>query len=111
MAVLSILRLTGDRGHSKLAAIAPLPQAPGVMLKWMMRCRLIGFTLLAVSAAVAGGANYKNFDVALYSRVYETQQMKDPVWLESHWAAVTKYMKVDKIYLQEFPQNPQPSQV
>jgi hypothetical protein len=27
--------------------------------------------------------NYKNFDVAIYSRVYETKQMKDPAWLES----------------------------
>jgi hypothetical protein len=62
--------------------------------------RPIGFALFALSAAVAGGNNYKNFDVALYSRVYETQQMKDPAWLESHWEAVSKYMKVDKIYLE-----------
>ena len=62
--------------------------------------RLIGFALFATSAAVAGGNNYKNFDVALYSRVYETQQMKDPAWLESHWEAVSKNMKVDKIYLE-----------
>ena len=48
----------------------------------------------------AGGNNYKNFDVALYARVYETQQMKDPAWLESRWAAVSKHMKVDKIYLE-----------
>ena len=65
-----------------------------------MRLRLTGFALFAASAAVAGGNNYKNFDVALYSRVYETQQMKDPAWLESHWQAVSKYMKVDKIYLE-----------
>ena len=38
--------------------------------------------------------------MALYSRVYETQQMKDPAWLESRWAAVSKNMKVDKIYLE-----------
>ena len=62
--------------------------------------RPIGFALFALSAAVAGGNNYKNFDVALYSRVYETQQMKDPAWLESHWEAVSKNMKVDKIYLE-----------
>lgn len=48
----------------------------------------------------AGGNNYKNFDVALYARVYEVQKMKDPAWLESHWAAVSKHMKVDKIYLE-----------
>jgi hypothetical protein len=49
---------------------------------------------------MAGGSNYKTFDVALYSRVYETRQMNDPAWLESRWAAVSKNMKVDKIYLE-----------
>ena len=33
--------------------------------------------LIAI-CAFASGNNYKNFDVAIYSRVYETQQMKDP---------------------------------
>ena len=55
---------------------------------------------LSVAAALASGNNYKNFDVAVYSRVYETKQMKDPAWLESHWEAISKYMKVDKIYLE-----------
>lgn len=66
------------------------------------RILLAGCSLLwlAVSTAVAGGNNYKNFDVALYSRVYETQQMKDPAWLESRWEAVSKNMKVDRIYLE-----------
>jgi hypothetical protein len=63
------------------------------------RSRPVLFLLLALSA-FAGGNNYENFDTALYSRVYETQQMKDPKWLESRWAAVSKYMKVDKIYLE-----------
>jgi hypothetical protein len=48
----------------------------------------------------AGGNNYKNFDVAVYSRVYETQQMKDPAWLETRWEAASKYMKIDKVYLE-----------
>lgn len=56
--------------------------------------------VLAASTAFTAGNNYKNFDVALYSRVYETRQMKDPAWLESHWEAVSKNMKVDKIYLE-----------
>jgi hypothetical protein len=64
----------------------------------MLRIILAG--VLAVSAALAGGNNYKNFDVALYSRVYETKQMKDPAWLESHWEAISRNMKVDKIYLE-----------
>jgi len=62
--------------------------------------RFLGLAVFAFSAAVAGGNNYKNFDVAVYARVYETQQMKDPAWLESHWAAISRHMKVDKIYLE-----------
>ena len=62
--------------------------------------RFLFAAALAVSAASAGGNNYKNFDVAIYSRVYETKQMKDPAWLESHWEAISRNMKVDKIYLE-----------
>jgi hypothetical protein len=57
--------------------------------------------LCATSAAlVAGGANYKNFDVAVYCRVYEVRQMKDPAYLENTWAAISKHVKVDKVYLE-----------
>jgi len=69
-------------------------------MRRVMQLRTVYLVPFAVFTAIAGGANYKNFDVALYSRVYETQQMKDPAWLESRWAAVSKYMKVDKIYLE-----------
>jgi hypothetical protein len=62
--------------------------------------RILWAAVLTVSAALASGNNYKNFDVAVYSRVYETRQMKDPAWLESHWEAISKNMKVDKIYLE-----------
>ena len=69
-------------------------------MRRVIRLRPLYMAPLFVFAAMGGGNNYKNFDVALYSRVYETQQMKDPAWLESHWAAVSKNMKVDKIYLE-----------
>ena len=62
--------------------------------------RILPAALLSVSAALASGNNYKNFDVAIYSRVYETKQMKDPAWLESHWEAISRNMKIDKIYLE-----------
>ncbi len=55
---------------------------------------------ISIPYVFAGGSNYKNFDVAVYSRVYETQQMKDPAWLESRWEAASKYMKIDKVYLE-----------
>lgn len=66
----------------------------------MLHFRLVSLVLIAAFSAIAGGENYKNFDVALYARVYETQRMKDPAWLESRWAAVSRHMKVDKIYLE-----------
>jgi hypothetical protein len=62
--------------------------------------RILLAAVVTVSAALASGNNYKNFDVAVYSRVYETKQMKDRAWLESHWEAVSRNMKVDKIYLE-----------
>jgi hypothetical protein len=71
---------------------------PFIIGSEMLRIILAG--VLAVSAALASGNNYKNFDVAIYSRVYETKQMKDPAWLESHWEAISRNMKVDKIYLE-----------
>ena len=63
----------------------------------MHRCL---WPVILCAAAIASGNHYKNFDVAIYSRVYETQQMKDPAWLESHWQAISQNMKVDKIYLE-----------
>ncbi|HOL73599.1 MAG TPA: hypothetical protein PKW45_19280, partial [Bryobacteraceae bacterium] len=66
----------------------------------MLHFRLAILALITAVALIAGGNNYKNFDVALYARVYETQNMKDPAWLESRWEAVSKHMKVDKIYLE-----------
>ena len=71
-------------------------------MSWTMRLSplLTGMAMLAPPTALAGGNNYKNFDVAIYSRVYETQQMKDPAWLESRWEAASKYVKIDKVYLE-----------
>ena len=62
--------------------------------------RFILAAMLSLSAALASGNNYRNFDVAVYSRVYETKQMKDPAWLQSRWEAISKNLKVDKIYLE-----------
>ncbi len=64
----------------------------------MIRALFLG--LLILSAAFAGGNNYKNFDVAVYCRVYEVREMKDPAWLESRWNAISKNVKIDKVYLE-----------
>jgi hypothetical protein len=56
-------------------------------------------SLLAVYA-FASGDNYKNFDVATYATVRDVVLMNDPAYLDSHWAAMSKYVKYDKIYLE-----------
>jgi len=62
--------------------------------------RLAALAALAAASAAAGGSNYKNFDVAVYCRVYEVREMKDAAWLESRWAAISKNVKLDRIYLE-----------
>jgi hypothetical protein len=66
--------------------------------------------LALLPCARAGGNNYKNFDVASYARVIDVQEMKDPAWLERSWAAVTKYVKFDKIYLETHRDTVMPDQ-
>lgn len=68
------------------------------MRQVLFRSLLLGITLLATLNA--GGNNYKNFDVAVYCRVYEVRQMKDPAWLESRWNAISKNVKIDRVYLE-----------
>jgi len=51
-------------------------------------------------ALPASAGNYQNFRVAIYARAYEVREMKDPAWLETRWATITKNLKVDKIYLE-----------
>jgi hypothetical protein len=68
-----------------------------LVTRWL----LLLVTLCVTGSAVsAGGSNYKNFDVAVYCRVYEVRQMKDPAYLENAWAAISKHVKIDKIYLE-----------
>jgi len=62
--------------------------------------RMALVSALTLTSAAAGGDNYRNFDVAVYCRVYEVREMKDPAWLESRWSAISRHVKVDKIYLE-----------
>jgi hypothetical protein len=64
------------------------------------RMMLVVMLSLTCSTAFASGNNYKNFDVAVYCRVYEVRQMKEPAYLENAWAAISKHVKIDKIYLE-----------
>jgi hypothetical protein len=55
--------------------------------------------LLMVSAVVFSG-NYQGFKVAVYTRAYEVERMKDLHWLDSTWNIISSQVKVDKIYLE-----------
>jgi len=43
---------------------------------------------------------YDNFRVAVYCRAQEVQQMADPKWLADSWAAVSREVHVDKVYIE-----------
>ena len=43
---------------------------------------------------------YRNFDVAVYCRVHDVQRMGDLEWLEKSFNMLSKYVKVDKFYLE-----------
>lgn len=59
---------------------------------------LLAFACVLFASAWAG--QYQNFRVAVYVRAYEVEKMKDPAWLETNWAVVSKQAKIDKVYLE-----------
>lgn len=46
------------------------------------------------------GDRYRHFDVAIYARAYEVQEMADLDWLRSRYTTMSRYVKVNKIYLE-----------
>lgn len=54
--------------------------------------------VLAGSMTMAG--HYQNFKVAVYTRAFEVEKMKDPHWLDSTWTLISQQIDVDKIYLE-----------
>lgn len=57
--------------------------------------------LIGVAAPVILLADsYKNFNTAIYARVYEVQKMDDLQWLQERFDLMQKHLKVDKIYLE-----------
>lgn len=68
-----------------------------VSMRWLLI--LVAACVLWVPVS-AGGDRYRNFGVAVYCRVYEVRQMKDPAYLESTWAAIAPHVKIGKIYLE-----------
>jgi hypothetical protein len=65
--------------------------------RWLVACALACAMWAPVTA---GGGSYRNFDVAVYCRVYEVRQMKDPAYLENAWAAISPHVRVGKVYLE-----------
>ncbi|RPH98511.1 MAG: hypothetical protein EHM72_12745 [Calditrichaeota bacterium] len=43
---------------------------------------------------------FQNFDVALYARVYEVQQMKDLNWLKDRFDIISRNVHIDKVYVE-----------
>jgi len=43
---------------------------------------------------------YKNFTVAVYCTVYDVQKMADLTWLEQRFDVISRYVKVNKVYLE-----------
>jgi hypothetical protein len=44
--------------------------------------------------------HYNNFIVAIYARVYEVNQMSDLSYLTSNFEVMSRYLKIDKVYLE-----------
>lgn len=60
---------------------------------------VLALTLL-MAPVMKAGDKYKNFQVAVYSRSYETAKMGDLNYLEPIWNEISRQLKVDKIYLE-----------
>jgi hypothetical protein len=43
---------------------------------------------------------YRNFQVAIYSTVYDVQKMEDLSWLQENFDLIQRYVKVNKVYLE-----------
>jgi hypothetical protein len=70
-----------------------------------MRSRSIRFFalllgVLLATLAIQADSGYGTFTVAVYCRVYEVRQMKDPAYLENTWAAISPHLKIGKVYLE-----------
>ena len=44
--------------------------------------------------------HYQHFDVAVYARVYEVRQMSDIHWLSERFDALSRQVKINKVYLE-----------
>lgn len=69
------------------------------MLPFRLRLPL-ALVLLSVFTPRPEVRAYDNFEVAVYTRAQEVQQMSDPAWLEAHWERISSQLHIDKVYLE-----------
>jgi hypothetical protein len=70
------------------------------MSKTIRNCAWTVSSLIFLSQPCHSAESYQNFHAAIYARVYEVQQMKDLDWLKERFDVMSRYIKVDKIYLE-----------
>ncbi|MEM1582385.1 MAG: permease [Candidatus Bathyarchaeia archaeon] len=46
--------------------------------------------------------DYKNFNVAIYCRIYDVLRMTDPIWLEKSFSEINRFIKFNKVYIETF---------
>ncbi len=59
----------------------------------------------AVMLSILGNGRamaYDNFKVAVYCRAQEVRMMADPKWLAESWEAVSREVRVDKVYIETY---------
>ncbi|MBN1561918.1 hypothetical protein JW998_16825 [candidate division KSB1 bacterium] len=56
--------------------------------------------MISITTRAQGADPYKNFNAAIYARVYEVRQMDDLQWLQQRYDVMAKHIKVNKIYLE-----------
>jgi hypothetical protein len=56
--------------------------------------------LAAPAASAAEPPRYRNFELAIYCRVDDVRRMADGDWLEKSYAALSKDLKIGKVYLE-----------
>ncbi|OGC09558.1 hypothetical protein A2V82_06930, partial [candidate division KSB1 bacterium RBG_16_48_16] len=70
------------------------------MPKITRKCILALLSIVLLVQPSHSSESYQNFHAAIYARVYEVQQMKDLNWLKERFEVMSRYIKVDKVYLE-----------
>src|SRR3990172_4553962 len=62
-------------------------------------CAILSLGLIFLSPGYSA-ESYKNFHAAIYARAYEVEKMADLNWLKERFDVMSKFIKVDKVYLE-----------